>query len=100
MAEPAVGDAGARFGRAASYKEKTMKKFCALALAGALAFGSVGCTNMNKTQQGLLSGTAIGAAAGAGISAIAGGSGTIGALVGGGIGALAGGLYGHSESNK
>ena len=75
-----------------------MRKICSLALVGALLVGASACTNMNKTQPGLLSGTAIGAAAGAGIGAIAGGSGTIGALVGGGIGAIAGGLYGHSES--
>lgn len=74
-----------------------MRKVCSLALVGALLMGTVACTNMNKTQQGLLSGTALGAAAGAGIGAIAGGSGTLGALVGGGIGAIAGGLYGHNK---
>ncbi|MBQ4615511.1 MAG: cell envelope biogenesis protein OmpA [Mailhella sp.] len=70
----------------------------ALALCASLAFGSVGCTNMNKTQQGVLSGGAAGALAGAGLSAIAGGSGTIGALIGGGLGAVAGGIYGHEKS--
>lgn len=75
-----------------------MKKVFSLALAGALMLGAVSCTNMNKTQQGLLSGTAVGAAAGAGISAIAGGSGTLGALIGGGLGAIAGGIYGYGES--
>jgi len=74
-----------------------MKRLCSLLIIGTLLTYSAGCTNMNKTQQGLLSGTALGAAAGAGISALAGGSGTIGALVGGGIGALAGGLYGHNN---
>ena len=75
-----------------------MRNAAILLLAGTLLFGSLGCTNMTKTQQGTLSGAALGAAAGGGISALAGGSGTIGALVGGGIGALAGGLYGHSQS--
>ncbi|EKZ98000.1 outer membrane protein peptidoglycan-associated(lipo)proteins osmotically inducible lipoprotein B, partial [Cupriavidus sp. HMR-1] len=37
--------------------------------------GAAGCTNMTPQQQGTVSGAAIGAAAGAGIAAIAGGSG-------------------------
>lgn len=75
-----------------------MKTMAALILVGVVSLGSVACTNMNKTQQGALSGTAGGALLGAGISAIAGGSGTTGALVGGGLGAIAGGLYGHQQS--
>ena len=72
---------------------------CAVLVLGAsLMIGPVGCTNLNKTQQGALSGGAVGALAGAGISAIAGGSGTMGALIGGGLGALAGGIYGHEKS--
>ena len=77
-----------------------MKKCSALLLILSLAFGTVGitgCTNMSKTQQGTLSGAAGGALVGAGISAIAGGSGTMGALIGGGLGALAGGIYGHNK---
>ena len=74
-----------------------MKRLSAVLLIGALVFGTVGCTNMNRTQQGALSGAAGGALLGAGISAIAGGSGTTGALIGGGLGALAGGLYGHTK---
>ncbi|WP_294515385.1 YMGG-like glycine zipper-containing protein [uncultured Bilophila sp.] len=74
-----------------------MKRLSAVLLIGALVFGTVGCTNMNRTQQGALSGAAGGALLGAGISAIAGGSGTTGALIGGGLGALAGGLYGHNK---
>ena len=70
----------------------------ALFFCASLVFGSVGCTHMNRTQQGALSGAGVGALAGAGISAIAGGSGTMGALIGGGIGALAGGIYGHERS--
>lgn len=69
----------------------------ALALSASLLLGAAGCTNMNKTQQGAFSGGAVGALAGAGISAIAGGSGTLGALIGGGIGAVAGGIYGHEK---
>lgn len=57
-----------------------MKKFPVIVLlAGALALGPVGCTNMTRTQQGALSGAAGGA------------------LIGGGLGALAGGIYGHQQ---
>ena len=71
-----------------------------LALCASLARGPLACTHMNKTQQGAVSGGAIGALAGAGISAIAGGSGTMGALIGGGLGALAGGIYGHDKEHR
>ena len=81
-----------------------MKRFAvggiALMLCGVLLFGSAGCTSMNRTQQGALSGAGVGALAGAGISAIAGGSGTMGALIGGGLGALAGGIYGHEREHR
>ena len=75
-----------------------MKRLSAILLVGALVFGTVGCTNMNKTQQGLLSGAAGGAILGAGLGALTGGSGTTGALIGGGLGALAGGIYGLTKS--
>ncbi|HWR04028.1 MAG TPA: cell envelope biogenesis protein OmpA [Humidesulfovibrio sp.] len=52
---------------------------------------------MTKTQQGALSGGAIGAGAGLGISALTGGSLGVGALIGGGLGAVAGGLYGNQK---
>ena len=55
-----------------------MKRLSALVLAGALILGAAGCTNMNRTQQGALSGTAS-------------------ALIGGGLGAVAGGIYGHQK---
>jgi len=55
---------------------------------------------MSKTQQGALSGGAIGAGAGLGISALTGGSLGVGALIGGGLGAVAGGLYGNQEQSK
>ena len=51
-----------------------MKRLSAILLVGALVFGTVGCTNMNKTQQGLLSGAAGGAILGAGLGALTGGS--------------------------
>lgn len=61
-------------------------------LALALASGAVGCSNMSRSQQGTLSGAALGAAAGAGIAAIAGGYAGWGALAGAGVGALAGNI--------
>jgi len=64
-------------------------------LIAALSFTA--CTNMSKTQQGALSGGAIGAGAGLGISALTGGSLGMGAVLGGGLGAVAGGLYGNEK---
>lgn len=55
-----------------------------------------GCTNMNTTQQGALSGGAGGAILGAGIGALAGGP-VAGAAIGGAAGLIAGGIYGHSQ---
>jgi osmotically inducible lipoprotein OsmB len=49
-----------------------------------------GCSNMTTTQQRALSGGAIGAAAGAGIAAIAGGPVLLGGLLGGAGGAVVG----------
>ncbi len=65
-----------------------------------LCMGFSACTQMTKTQQGALSGGAIGAGAGLGISALTGGSLGVGALIGGGLGAVAGGLYGNQEEGK
>lgn len=66
----------------------------------ALTLGFSACTSMTKTQQGALSGGAIGAGAGLGISALTGGSLGVGALIGGGLGAVAGGLYGNEQKDK
>lgn len=71
----------------------------ALLLALVLAFGA-GCTNMNATQQGVVSGGALGALGGAGIAAISGGSAGWGALAGAGAGALAGGIIGNQQEQR
>ncbi|MBH3430164.1 YMGG-like glycine zipper-containing protein [Pseudomonas alkylphenolica] len=72
-----------------------MKRF--LSFAAALTVASlVGCPNMSSQQQGPLRGAAIGAAAGAGIAAISGGSGWTGAA----LGAAAGGVVGHIRGGK
>ncbi len=75
-------------------------KVLLVAIMSVCLLGSVACTNMNKTQQATVSGGALGALAGAGIGAIAGGSGTIGALVGAGVGSVAGGIMGYQESGE
>ncbi len=66
------------------------------ALAAAL-LSATACTNMSKTQQSALSGGALGAGAGMGISALAGGSVGMGAVLGGALGAIGGGIYGHQK---
>lgn len=72
------------------------KAVITLGLALALASG-IGCTNMNRTQQGAASGAALGALGGAGIAAISGGAAGWGALAGAGVGALAGGIVGREQ---
>jgi hypothetical protein len=75
-----------------------MQKLLASAMiVMALGFGSIGCTNMSRTQQGAVSGGTIGAGVGAGLGLLTGGSLVTGALIGGGLGALGGGLYGNSK---
>jgi uncharacterized protein YcfJ len=56
----------------------------------------IACTSMTPQQQGTVTGAAIGAAAGAGIAAISGGSGWTGAA----IGAVAGGVVGNIKGSK
>ena len=59
--------------------------------------GVVGCTDMTPQQQGTLSGAAIGAAGGAGIAAIAGGSPWTGAAIGVVAGSVAGNIRGNQQ---
>jgi osmotically inducible lipoprotein OsmB len=73
-------------------------RFPVLILAASLAL--LGCSGMTTTQQSTLSGSAIGAAAGAGIAAIAGGNPATGALVGAAGGALTGYLVGEKKSKS
>jgi hypothetical protein len=62
------------------------------ALALALIAPMAACSGMNRTQQRALSGGAIGAAGGAAIGALTGGSAVTGALIGGAGGAAVGAL--------
>ncbi len=77
-----------------------MKKMAGIVLLAVIFAGSVGCTNMSRTQQGVASGAALGALGGAGIAALSGGSAGWGALAGAGAGALAGGILGHSQERN
>ncbi len=70
-------------------KSTTMLVFCAILL------GAAGCSGMTRTQQRALSGGAIGAAGGAAIGAVTGGSMVGGALLGGAGGAAVGALTAH-----
>ena len=66
-----------------------MKRLGVLLLVLALV-ATTGCANMSARQQRALSGGAIGAAGGAAVGAITGGSPAIGAGVGGAAGATTG----------
>jgi hypothetical protein len=76
-----------------------MKKLLfALPLVAALSL--TGCSNMNTTQQRELSGGAIGAVAGAGITAIAGGNPIWGAIGGAAVGVLGGYVYDKHQQGQ
>lgn len=76
-----------------------MKKIL-LALPLVAAITLTGCSNMNTEQQRMLSGGAIGAAAGAGITALAHGNPIWGAIGGAAIGTLGGYVYNKHEQNQ
>jgi hypothetical protein len=76
-----------------------MKKFLLL-LPVCATITLSGCSNMNTTQQRELSGGAIGAAAGAGITAIAGGNPIWGAVGGAAVGVLGGYLYDKNQKGN
>ena len=68
-----------------------------LILATVAALTVIGCTNMTPREQGTDSVAATGAAAGAGIAAIAGGSGWTGAAIGGILGGTIGNIKGKQQ---
>ena len=74
------------------------KIFITSLLIVSLSFSA--CTNMSRTQQGALTGGAVGAGAGLGIAALTGGGLLFGSLLGGGLGAVAGGLYGNQQEGQ
>jgi hypothetical protein len=66
-----------------------------IALAAAILLPVAGCDGMSRSQQRALSGGAIGAAGGAALGAVTGGSAVTGALIGGAGGAAVGALTGR-----
>jgi osmotically inducible lipoprotein OsmB len=78
----------------------TTLKRTLFALPVVAAFAIGGCSNMTQGQQRELSGGAIGAAAGAGITAIAGGNPIWGAIGGAAVGTLGGYLYNKNQQGQ
>lgn len=76
-----------------------MKRALSIALVVSLLFG-FGCAGMSDSQQRTMSGGAIGAAAGAGVTAIAGGNALVGGAVGAAAGALTGYIVGETKKKK
>jgi len=79
--------------------ETKMKK-TATAFAMAAFLLTVGCSNLNQTEKGALTGGAIGAGVGAAAGAVTGGSVGTGAVVGGVVGAAAGAYLGCRDAGK
>ncbi len=78
-----------------------MKRIISTLLIVLLILTFVGCADMSERQQRTLSGGAIGAAGGAAITAIAGGSVWAGAALGGAAGAVTGYILGtHPKRHK
>jgi len=75
-------------------------KKTATALVAASLLLTAGCTNLSKTEEGALSGGAIGAGVGAAATAIAGSSIAAGAVIGGAVGAAAGAYTGCKKEGK
>jgi hypothetical protein len=67
-------------------------KMTSLACLSAILIATAGCSGMSEREQRALSGGAIGAAGGAAIGLITGGSAVTGALIGGAGGAAVGAL--------
>jgi hypothetical protein len=72
--------------------------FLPLALVGAV--GLAGCSNLDTTEQRVLSGGAIGAGTGAVVGAMTGGSAVVGGLLGAGGGAGLGWLYDRDQKRN
>jgi osmotically inducible lipoprotein OsmB len=73
-----------------SSKEGFMRRMLRVLVVLALVGSTWGCANMNAMQQRMLSGGAIGTAAGVGIAAVAGGPLIVGAVTGAAAGAVGG----------
>ena len=74
--------------------------FVRMALVFTLIVGMTGCAGMTPTQQRVLSGSAIGTAAGVGAAAIVGGPLVTGAVVGAAAGAVGGLVVDQIEKSR
>jgi len=75
-----------------------MKRIVIVFVMLAFVFTFVGCAGMSRTQQTTLSGAGIGAAGGAILGAVVGGSPLVGAAIGAGVGGAAGYIVGEQGS--
>ena len=81
-----------------SLKTPRYLKWAALLLIAPMA---AGCADMNRAQQRMLSGGAIGAASGAALVALTGGGSVVaGALVGGAAGTAAGAIMSSKDGHR
>lgn len=71
-----------------------------LAVLSAILIATAGCSGLNEREQRALSGGAIGAAGGAAIGLLTGGSAVTGALIGGAGGAAVGALTAKDGKKK
>src|SRR5688572_22372212 len=78
--------------RTPRFREEDEMKFARALTLVVVLWAAVGCANMTPRQQRALSGGAIGAAGGAALGAITGGSPALGAVIGGAAGAATGAL--------
>jgi len=74
-----------------------MKRIAVVFIILVFVFTFVGCSGMTRTQQTTLSGAGIGAAGGAVLGALVGGSPLVGAGVGAAVGGVAGYIVGESK---
>ncbi len=69
-----------------------MKRIFGIVLVSVLLTGTFGCAGMSQREQRILSGSAIGTAAGVGVAAIAGAPLAVGAVAGAAAGAVGGAI--------
>jgi len=86
--------------RKADVKEDAMTQALRLAAPVLLLLAVSGCADLNRTEQRVLSGGAIGAASGAAITAVTGGCVACGAAIGGAVGAAGGYVLDQVEGGK
>jgi outer membrane protein OmpA-like peptidoglycan-associated protein len=76
-----------------------MKKLTSIVLPLFILIAMIGCSGMNKTQKGVIIGTAGGAAVGGAIGSIGGKAG-LGAIIGAAVGGVTGGIIGNKMDKQ